>query len=271
MELTWAALSETQRAFDSVAATYDEANTANPILAGMRARTLVLIRSSLPPGSRLLDLGCGPGSDAMALARQGYRITAIDWSEAMAAEAADRVAREGLGSQVVVRSIGIHELDWLEAGAFDGAYSNFGPLNCVPNLAEAACTIAERVKPGGVLVASVIGRVCPWEIGRYLLAGDWRRARIRFTRDFVGVPLEGRTVWMRYYAPAEFAGVFAAAGWQTASLSAMGLFTPPPYLQAFHGRHGRLMRVLDVIESHAAGWPGVRQWGDHFLISMVRR
>jgi hypothetical protein len=28
---------------------------------------------------------------------------------------------------------------------------------------------------------------------------------------------------------------------------------------------------LQVIEDRVAGWPGVRAWGDHFLVVMERR
>ena len=39
------------------------------------------------PGKRLLDLGCGTGSITMLLAQKGYRITAVDLSADMLAQA----------------------------------------------------------------------------------------------------------------------------------------------------------------------------------------
>ena len=52
---------------------------------------------------------------------------------------------------------------FLYSAAFDAAFSNFGPLNCVEDLPAVARQLHEVLRPGGVLVASVIGRVCPWE------------------------------------------------------------------------------------------------------------
>src|SRR5687768_1325018 len=98
MELMWPALADTQRAFDAVAGTYDEENAANPLICAMRARTLSLVTAHLRPGASLLDLGCGPGCDAESLARMGYRVTAIDWSPGMAAQAHDRIVSRGLSS-----------------------------------------------------------------------------------------------------------------------------------------------------------------------------
>jgi SAM-dependent methyltransferase len=259
-------LLDTQRAFDGVAAGYDRSNAANRLLVDMRARAWHAVEAFVPRGSHVVDLGCGAGGDAEHFAAFGYRVTAIDWSGAMVDEARRRVTAAGVADRVEVLHVGIHEIDRLAPVRFDAAYSNFGPLNCIDDLAAAARLIGDRVRPGGVFVASVIGRVCPWEMALYLARGSWARATVRFRRDPVPVPLEGRTVWTRYYTPASFSRIFGAAGFTRVSLRTLGLCVPPPYLEAFAGRHPRLVSALQRIEDLAGGWPGVRAWGDHFLI-----
>jgi SAM-dependent methyltransferase len=273
MELTWPGLADTQHAFDAVAPTYDADNAANPLICDMRARARALVTRLVPAGASLLDLGCGPGADAEWFGRRGYRVTAIDWSQVMVRHAGDRIRAAGLDGAVTVTHGGIHELDRLALTArvtVDGAYSNLGPLNCVPNLADAARSLAAHIRPGGLFVASVIGRICPWEIARYGMVGQWARAALRFKRGFVAVPLEGRIVWTQYYSPARFARVFAEAGFSLVSLEAMGLLLPPPYLNGFAGRHAKLMHWLGRVERRVAALPAVRQCGDHFLIAMRR-
>jgi SAM-dependent methyltransferase len=262
------ALLETQQAFDGVAAAYDRSNAANPTLCDMRARAWESVDAFVPPGARILDLGCGPGCDAEHFAAQGHRVTAIDWSAEMVAQARRRVRASGLAARVDVQHVGIHEIDRLAPidARFDAAYSNFGPLNCVVDAEAAARMIAERLRPGGVLIASVIGRVCPWDVAVHLARGQVARAFIRFRRGLVPVPLEGRTVWTRYYTPREFERICAAAGLTRVSLRGLGLFVPPPYLQAFAARHTRLVAALQRIEDRVAGSPLLRGWGDHFLI-----
>jgi SAM-dependent methyltransferase len=260
------ALLDTQDAFDGVATDYHRSNAGNPLLCAMRARTLAALTGQVRPGAKILNLGCGPGSDDEVLARQGHWVTAIDWSPAMVAEARLRIQRAGLAHRVDVYHLGIHELDRLGPGLFDAACSNFGPLNCVPSLPESARLIAGRIRGGGVLVASVIGRVCPWELALYCWRRNWPRLRVRFGDEAVPVPLNGRTVWTRYYTPAAFEQAFAAAGFMRVSLRALGLFVPPPYMQAFAARHPALIDRLQWLDDRLGDRPGFRQWGDHFLM-----
>jgi len=265
-----AALNDTQHAFDGVAPAYHQSNIENALIEGMRRQMWRAVETYVPRGGHLLDLGCGPGTDDVAFAARGYRVTAIDWSPAMVNEARRRVSAHRVEDRVTVMHLGIQEMEWLRPATFDAVCSNLGPLNCVPDLDKAARSVAERVRLGGVLVASVIGRVCPWEIGVYAARRDWARLRVRFARGLTAVPLEGRTVWTRYYAPAAFERAFADAGFALVERHAMGLFAPPPYLQAFAQRHPRLVAMLQGLDEIAGGWPGLRSMGDHFLVVMRR-
>jgi ubiquinone/menaquinone biosynthesis C-methylase UbiE len=262
---------ETCAAFDSVAEQYHVANVANPILSAMRRRTIDTILRHLRSGQRVLDLGCGPGTDAVAVAATANCfVTAIDASPRMVAEAQRRVALAGLSERVEVRSLAIDDLDRLGADPFDLAYSDFGPLNCVDDLPAAAAAIARRLKPGGVLVASVIGRICPWELALYTSRRDFARARVRFARSAVPVPLNGHTVWTRYYTPGEFAAACRPAGFARVSLRGLGILVPPPYLAAFATRHARLVGWLEQVDALIAAWPLARTVGDHFLMVLRR-
>ena len=257
---------ETRRAFDSVAAGYHRSNLENPVLRGMRQRTIAAVLRHAPRPSHLLDLGCGPGTDAESLAALGYTITAIDASPRMVDEARRRLRESGVADRVSVHQLGLDALDALPPASTDTAYSNFGPLNCVEDLDATAGAIARRLRAGGIVVASVIGRICPWEIGVYAMRGDLARVRIRFARGAVGVPLNGHVVRTQYYMPGTFQRSFERAGFRRVSLRALGLFAPPPYLQAFAERHSTLVHALERADDAMGAWPVLRNAGDHFLI-----
>ena len=172
-------LRDTQDAFDSVAADYDGSRGNNELIQDMRAEMWSWLDKTFAPNSRLIDLGCGTGLDAVRMARRGHYITATDWSPHMVARTAARARQESVADHVQALPVGAHELQRLDGeGTFDGAYSNLGPLNCVPDLAAVSSGCARLLKPGGALVFTVIGRVCPWEIAHY----SWRRAWSRVAR-----------------------------------------------------------------------------------------
>src|SRR3546814_6690463 len=85
-------LRETRHAFDSVAADYDGPRGNNVLIQRMRRTLWKVVRRELPPGPRLLDLGCGTGIDALHFANRGYPVVATDWSPGMVARTEARIA-----------------------------------------------------------------------------------------------------------------------------------------------------------------------------------
>ncbi|HME39148.1 MAG TPA: class I SAM-dependent methyltransferase [Steroidobacteraceae bacterium] len=263
-------LQETRGAFDSVAADYDGPRGNNHLIQDLRGEMWRWLDATYAPASRLIDLGCGTGLDAIRMAQVGHEITATDWSPQMVARTADRAMREGLANRVRTMTLGAHELHRLgPSGAYDGAYSNLGPLNCVPDLAHVSAECTRLLKPGGRLVFTVIGRVCPWEIIHYARRGRWSRVKMRFSRNVVPVGMNMRTIWTRYYTPREFYRAFER-DFVLNHYRGLGVFVPPPYLTWIR-EYPRFYKSLWRIDRAAAGWPMLRSIGDHFLIAMQKR
>lgn len=74
---------ENEDRFASVAGCYDRWVGWEPRLQ----KELPFLLSSLPGGCSVLDVGCGTGAHARALAAAGYRVTGLDFSAAMLAQA----------------------------------------------------------------------------------------------------------------------------------------------------------------------------------------
>jgi hypothetical protein len=120
------------------------------------------------------------------------------------------------------------------------------------------------------MIFSVIGRICPWELGYYLARLRPKRALVRFARAMTAVNLNKHTVWSRYYTPREFYRCFAQE-FELVQFRALSLFLPPPYLVGIHERAPHLSRALGWLDDTLGGWPLLRSAGDHFLIIMRRR
>ncbi|MDM4765396.1 class I SAM-dependent methyltransferase [Pelomonas sp. SE-A7] len=264
-------LADTRAAFDSVAADYDGPRGNNGAIQDMRTEMWRWLDRCFTGPSRLIDIGCGTGLDAVRMAGQGHSVWATDWSPAMVERTAGRAQDQGLAERVRALLLGAQELARLEGdGQFDGAYSNLGPLNCVPDLDELARQCARLLRPDGQLAFTVIGRYCPWEIGHYALQRRWSRIAVRFTRDTVAVGMNKHRIWTRYYTPDEFYRAFAPH-FELVHRRGLCLFVPPPYLDGLRQRHPRWHEWLWRLDRRLAGWPGLRAMGDHFLIVMKRR
>jgi len=264
-------LGATQDAFDSVAADYDGARGNNALIQDMRGEMWRWLDATFAPRSRLLDIGCGTGLDAIRLAQRGHDVTATDWSSQMVLRTRDRAAGQFLTDRVQAIALGAHELHRLDAvGVYDGAYSNLGPLNCVPELGCVAHECARLLRPGGALVFTVIGRVCPWEIAHYLRRRRWARVKVRFARGFVPVGMNGHTIWTRYYAPREFYRAFERH-FTLERYRGLCVFAPPPYLTWIRERHPGTYERLWRLDRQVSGWPLLRAMGDHFLMVMRKR
>jgi SAM-dependent methyltransferase len=268
---TLARLRETQDAFDSVAADYDGPRGNNRLIVDMRTEMWRWLDATFPPVSRLVDLGCGTGLDAVRMAKLGHYVTATDWSPLMVQRTRDRVAQERLTDRVQVVAVGGQYLQCLDKGSgYDGVYSNLGPLNCVPNLGDVSRECARLLRPGGTLVFTVMGRICPWEIAHYLLRRKWARATVRFARNVVPVGMNNHTIWTRYYGPREFYRSFRRE-FELQHFRGLCVFTPPPYLTWVSERHRQWYERLWRLDRRTSGWPVIRALGDHFLIVMKRR
>jgi ubiquinone/menaquinone biosynthesis C-methylase UbiE len=264
-------LDDTQKAFDSVASDYDGMRGNNALIQDMRSEMWGWFKTTFPPGGRLIDLGCGTGLDAVHLAQQGFHITATDWSPLMVERTRLRAEIERLTDRVRSVNVGAQELQQLEeASVYDGAYSNLGPLNCVPELRDVARECARLLRPGGVLVFSVIGRLCPWEMLHYLRQGRWARATVRLRRRAVPVGMNKQTIWTRYYGPREFSRAFSEH-FSITHFRGLCVFAPPPYLTWVRDKYPRVHAFLWRLDRRVAGWPFIRGMGDHFLIVMRKR
>ena len=52
--------------------------------------------AAIPAGATVLDVGCGPGTLTLPLARSGHQVTAVDFADGMLARLEEQASREGL-------------------------------------------------------------------------------------------------------------------------------------------------------------------------------
>lgn len=243
-------------AFDELAPTYDDTFTHTVIGRTMRAAVWRRLGVLFSPGQRVLELNCGTGVDAAWLGERGVEVLATDVSEGMVAAArargvaAEQCAAEAVGSL---------------AGTFDGAFSNFGGLNCVAELHLVAEGLAQRVRPGGAVLLCVMGPAVPWEWVWYLGHRQPATAFRRFRRS-----TEWRGLTIRYPSLGAITRVFGP--WFTVDRTwALGTFVPPSYAEGWAARHTGAVARLDRLERRTERWWPVVRLADHYVVELHRR
>jgi SAM-dependent methyltransferase len=87
---------EWQRFFDGHAPIYMQ----NVFTANTVAEVDFLLQElALPPGSAILDIGCGTGRHTIELSRRGYSVTGVDLSEGMLAQARKAADEAGVAPE----------------------------------------------------------------------------------------------------------------------------------------------------------------------------
>lgn len=102
--------------------------------------------AGLGPGASVLDLGCGGGQDAQVMAGAGLRVTAIDGSPGLAAEASRRLGRR-------VRVMKFEELT--DERRYDAVWANASLLHVpIDGLHDVLGRVWRSLRPDGFLFAS---------------------------------------------------------------------------------------------------------------------
>lgn len=131
-------------------------------------------------GLRVLEIGCGLGTDGVQFVRAGADYTGIDLTEAAINLARERFRLEGLAGKLLVADA--EALDFPDE-SFDVVYSH-GVLHHTPDIAAAVGEIHRVLRPGGRAIVMLYHRDSyNYRIGIRVL----RRAGARLIKSHTGI------------------------------------------------------------------------------------
>ncbi len=166
---------------------YDELFPASP-------QTCDFLERFLRPGGSALDVACGTGNYACALAQRGYRVVGVDLDAEMIKRALEKVSGSNprflKGDMLKVREI-LFE-------SFDLVYCIGNSLPHLPDeeaVAWALHGFFSLTEPGGALVLQTVNFDRVFETGRTEFP-PIERAGVRFERDYVPYPECGRVIFV---------------------------------------------------------------------------
>jgi 2-polyprenyl-3-methyl-5-hydroxy-6-metoxy-1,4-benzoquinol methylase len=192
----------------------------------------------LKEGSRVLDLGCGPGLYARRLAQAGSEVTGIDFSSRSISHAREEAAREGLQ----VSYLNEDYLAWKPDGRFDLVlmimrdYCAIGPdqqralLDKIESLlapegaflfdVDSLAALKARTEKTWYAPAPEGGFFSPDPYFEFLASFVYPEDAVSLEKHVIVEASRTRTLydWVQYFSPESLAEELAASGLEIASL-----------------------------------------------------
>lgn len=111
---------------------------------------------SIRKSDKILDAGCGSANHAIRLAKKGYNITAIDFSESVLKIARENLHNLNLLDKVTLKQEDLTALSFADS-SFDIAYC-WGVLMHIPDIENAIKELCRVVKPEGYIIVSEVNK-----------------------------------------------------------------------------------------------------------------
>jgi 2-polyprenyl-6-hydroxyphenyl methylase/3-demethylubiquinone-9 3-methyltransferase len=169
------------------------------------------IDARIPPHARLLDLGCGAGIAAEALARRGHNVLGVDASgEAIEAAIAHAALAQDEGHKLSLAYRAGSAEDLVAEGQHFDVVTALEVIEHTEDPAAFMRLLAALVAPGGVVFVSTLNRT-------------WRSlATAKIGAEYVVRLLpRGTHDWRRFVAPEALAAYARAAGLRLTDLTGM--------------------------------------------------
>jgi SAM-dependent methyltransferase len=257
-------------AFDAIAPDFDRRFDGWRSVAAQRRAVRAALLKEFPKSGHILELGGGTGEDAAFLAETGYEVFLTDPSPTMVALAKAKLSPFGGRAEIATGE----ELEGFAARhlstggrLFDGAFSNFAPLNCVVDLGPVARGLAQLLKPGASAMLVVFGTFCPSEMLTELLHKRPDQAMRRWRRGPIPARLAKREFPIVYHRRAALMRAFAPWFVLEKRLG-IGVTVPPSAAEPWISHQPRLLGAMEALDRMISR--PLAFLGDHVLYQFRR-
>ncbi|MFZ0301682.1 MAG: class I SAM-dependent methyltransferase [Terracidiphilus sp.] len=257
-------------AFDAIAPVFDQRFGAWGSVAAQRRAVREVLLREFPKRGHILELGGGTGEDAAFLAEAGYEVFLTDPSPAMVELAKAKLSPFGAGAEVVTgEDLEDFAARHYSAGGrfFDGAFSNFAPLNCVVDLIPVARGLGQLLEPGAPAILVLFGTFCPGEMLTELFHRRPDQAMRRWKRGPMPARLAKREFPIVYHRRGALIRAFAPWFVLEKRLG-IGVTVPPSAAEPWITDQPRLLGAMEALDRMLSR--PLAFLGDHVLYQFRR-
>ena len=253
-------------AFSRTAEKYDAFAVDHPNQKRMRNKVYSHFTRLVAPGSQILELNCGTGTDAVYFARHGLHVHATDIAPGMLDRLQGKVNELKLHDYITMEECSFLSLDKVPGAPFDAVFSNLGGLNCIPDLSPVIQQLPKILRPNGIVTWVLMSHVCLWEMAE-IFRGHLHLAFRRFASGAVRSHLEGLYFDVYYFSPKQVIKCFGN-DFDWLALEGLSVITPTAesknFAKLFPRPYGALSWLDDKLAPH---WPW-NGWGDFYILSL---
>jgi ubiquinone/menaquinone biosynthesis C-methylase UbiE len=256
------------KAFSIKAKVYDSYSEQNVIVKLGRRAVYQEILKNLKKDHKILELNSGTGMDALFFASQGYRIHATDISDGMISKIRKKIKKTSLKTFSCQR-LSLNDLQKVENAPYDYIFSNFGGLNCIPNIDNFGRSINQTVlKPGGYITLVVMPPICPWELLNFPwnFRAAFRRLPSLWGRETIS-HIDGIYFYSYYYSAKSIVNSFGK-NFKNISLRSISLFSPPSFMDFFPRKYPKMFEFLVKLDNRLTSSFPFNNFGDFFIITL---
>jgi SAM-dependent methyltransferase len=258
------------QAFDAIAPAFDQRFSAWCSVSVQRRAVRAALMQEFPEHGHILELGGGTGEDAVFLAESGFDMLLTDPSPTMVELARAKLSHFGAKAEMVAgEELEEFAARHLSKGGelFDGAFSNFAPLNCVLDLGPVARGLAQLLKPGAPAMLVLFGTFCPGEMLTEILLKRPRQALRRCERGPIPARLSKHEFPIVYHRRAILQRTFAPWFVLEKRLG-IGVAVPPSAAEPWISQQPRLLSAMEALDRFLSR--PLAFLGDHVLYQFRR-
>ncbi|HEY4051689.1 MAG TPA: methyltransferase domain-containing protein [Acidobacteriaceae bacterium] len=220
------------------------------------------------PGDDVLEINCGTGLDAVFLGTRGVNVAAFDLSPRMIELAQSHSNNVKPFHPPRFRVLATENLDTLDEGPFDGAFSNFSGLNCVENLSEVGSNLARLLKRGAHFLICMRGRFVPIEIIWFLAHGRPKRAFSRLLNS--RSTCAGNTHLTVHQPSVSRIALQMLPHFRLVRRRGAGITVPPSYAESLAARFPKAIDAFAKIDQRVGHLPFIRSMADCVILEFER-
>ncbi len=148
---------------------------------------------------------------------------------------------------------------------FDFIFSNFGGLNCIPDLSDVTKFFPALVNKNARVCLVILPPVCPWELIQ-IFRGKFSFAFRRFGKNGALANVEGIQFRTYYFNKSN---VMNALGKEFRFLNSkgLGIFTPGPQMEKIPKKFPGLVRLFNRFDEIISGIFPFNRLGDHIIVT----